>query len=91
MQEKLGTNSNRDMNPTLEQKCLHSTTKMSLELTDIKEVLETFITDQDELRVRIKEDPFNKEISTNIFMIHVLKSLPGGCGKFKKKPLTLRI
>ena len=49
---------------------------MSLELTDIKEDSETFIKDLDELRARIKEDPSNKEILDNSFIIHVLKSLP---------------
>ena len=49
---------------------------MSLELTDIKEDSETLITDLDELRARIKEDPFKKEIPDNSFIIHVLKSLP---------------
>ncbi len=49
---------------------------MSLELTNIKEDSEIFIAELDELRARMKEDLFNKEISDNSFMIYVLNSLP---------------
>ena len=44
---------------------------MSLEQTDIKEDPETFITYLDGLRARMKEEPFNKEITDNNFMLHV--------------------
>ncbi len=37
---------------------------------------EIFIADLDELRERMKEDPFNENIQDNSFMIHILNSLP---------------
>ena len=49
---------------------------MSMELNDVKDDPETFITDLDELTARMKEDPFNKEIPDNSFLIHLLNSLP---------------
>ena len=49
---------------------------ISLKLKDIKEDPETFIANLDELQSRMKEDPFNEEISNNSFMIHLLNSLP---------------
>ena len=48
---------------------------MSLELNDVKEGQEIFITELDELRARTREDPLNEEIPDNSFMIHVLNSL----------------
>ena len=49
---------------------------MSMELNDVKVDPETFITDLDELRARMREDPFNEEIPDNSFLIHTLNSLP---------------
>ena len=48
----------------------------SLKLNNIKEDPETFKNELDELRARMKEDPFNEEFPHNSFMIHVLNSLP---------------
>ena len=52
---------------------------MPLEMTDINEDPETFITELDGLQARKREDPFNEEIPDNSFMIHILNSLPVEC------------
>ena len=49
---------------------------MSLELSDVKEDPEEFITRLDELRARMAEEPFNEVITDKSFMLHVLNSLP---------------
>lgn len=49
---------------------------MSLELNDLKDDPQIFITELDELRARMKEDPFNEEIPDNSFFIHIQNSLP---------------
>lgn len=49
---------------------------MSLEMTNVTEDPENFITELDELRARMKEEPFNEVIQDNSFMIHILNSLP---------------
>lgn len=64
-----------ELNTGIELLALHKE-YMFLEMTDINEDPETFITELDELRVRMKEDPFNEEIPDNSFMIHILNSLP---------------
>ena len=48
---------------------------MSLELSDVKEDPEEFITQLDELRARMAEEPFNEVITDKSFMLHVLNSL----------------
>ena len=47
-----------------------------MELDDIKKDPEDFITDLDEIRTRMANDPFNKVITDKSFMLHVLNSLP---------------
>ena len=49
---------------------------MSMELEDVKTDPEDFITDLDELRTRMADDPFNEVITDKSFMLHVLNSLP---------------
>ena len=49
---------------------------MSMELDDLKKDPEDFITDLDELRTRMADNPFNEVITDKSFMLHVLNSLP---------------
>ena len=49
---------------------------MSMELDDLKKDPEDFITDLDELRTRMADDPFNEVIKDKSFMLHILNSLP---------------
>ena len=47
-----------------------------MELDDLKKDPEDFITDLDELRTRMADDPFNEVITDKSFMLDVLNSLP---------------
>ena len=47
-----------------------------MELDDLKKDPEDFITDLDELRTKMADDPFNEVIMDKTFMLHVLNSLP---------------
>ena len=49
---------------------------MSMELDNLKKDPEDFITDLDELRTRMADDPFNEVITDKSFMLHILNSLP---------------
>ena len=47
-----------------------------VEMTNVTEDPENFITELDELCARMKEEIFNEIIQNNSFMIHILNALP---------------
>ena len=48
---------------------------MSLEVNDVKDVSEVFITELEKVRVRMKEEPLNEDIPDNSFLIHTINPL----------------